>query len=109
MSKRKKITRNEHHLCFPRKEWAGGYGQLIRSAFVYKVDWTRHDALHQKLNRVPRPSEDKLEAAWNQLQRDRHDLNPEDIRDGLNWLMRTIDDQAFCEAIAAQIDHFSHK
>lgn len=108
MSKRK-ITRNQHHILYPRNAWGVGYAQLLRRAFVCEVDWETHDALHAKMDRVPVPNEAALREAWLRYEEERHTIDDLTLCEKIAWLQHRIDDIDFCESMQVQLDHFLGK
>lgn len=78
MSKRSKQKRkqrdrgveNTHHLCWPRKNWNGGYAHAIRQHWYFCVEipaQTLHRVIHEEMSGIPVPDGAVARGAYEQV------------------------------------------
>ena len=101
---------NEHHFLFPRTDWNYGFGLLLRYAFTAQTPVDVHNELHRHiLCAVPRPDESLLEAAWNEYQANKLEIDKYSMVRKMAWLYVEIPDTKFRRAMQAQIDFFTEE
>ena len=116
MSKKRKKRRkspplttcDRHHICFPKKQkWGNGYAKAICQAFVRLVPVVYHRELHSLLHNVPVPDGELLRKAWMEYQREKNEVDSNDVTRAAAWLYVHIPDTEFRKAMQFESDFFS--
>ena len=102
----KKIPNNDHHLLWTRKQWANGYAQLLRRAFVVRIDWNLHERLHAEIEPIPVPDENTLKWSWERLQASKERVQAMTVIEKIEWLIDNVDDGKFRRAMQKQLEFF---
>ena len=100
------MTKDRHHICYPKRKWDTGYARLICMAFVRHVPVEYHREMHAQLKGVPVPPADLLHKAWDEYQADKYAINAYDVTRAAAWLYVHIPDVEFRKAMQFQIDFF---
>ena len=95
---------NRHHLVWQRVHYSGGYGFLLRQAFVYEIDVDIHNCLHRHiLHDIPKPPEWQLKRAWEAYQANKWLIDQYDIVQACEWLADACSDPAWRACMNRQL------